>query len=76
MKKLKGLFKKLVDPKIYTLYEAGLIDDCLEITEEGKQELLELLLMENKDEMVARAKEVIKENKKRKKDEDDNLEEV
>jgi len=77
MKKLKGLFKRLVDPQIHKLYDAGLVDESLEITEEGEKEILEMLLIEKKAELVKRAEEIIKENKKHKKDDDcEDLEEV
>jgi DNA-binding PadR family transcriptional regulator len=75
MNKITGLFKRLVDKKIHKLHEAGLIDSSLELTDEGKEELLELLFMVHQEELAKRADEIIKENKKTKKD-DDELEEV
>jgi len=76
MKKLKGLFKRLVDNNVQTLYKADFLNGDLELTPEGKDELLHILFDKNKEEFVKRAKEIIKEKKDKNEDEEDLLEEV
>ena len=75
MKRLKGLFKRLVDKNVQKLYQAEFVNGDLELTDEGREELLYILFEQNKEELIKRADEVIKE-KKNKKDEDENLEEI
>ena len=75
MAKVKGLFKRLVDKDVQTLYEADFLDGDLALTEEGQEELLHILFDQHKIELVKRAQEVLKDRKKNKKDEDD-LEEI
>jgi hypothetical protein len=61
--KISNMFKKLTDPSVQTLREAGMINGDLELTGDGNQELMELLFTANKDALVARGAEIIAERK-------------
>ena len=63
MTKAKTLFTRLVDKDVKTLYEAGFLNGDLELTEEGKKELLNIVFLANKAELVKVAEEKLKEEK-------------
>ena len=66
MKTVKNLFKKLVDKDTQTLYKANFLNGDLELTEEGKTALLEVLFLEKKADLVKIAEEKITEEEKNK----------
>ncbi len=48
-------------------YRAGLINGGMELTEEGSDELQEILCQENQEKLTARAKDIIAEEEKKNK---------
>ena len=66
MSKLKTLFTKLVSPEVRTLSEAGFLNGDLALTNEGKEELINLLFLEKKADLVKVAQEMLDEAKKEK----------
>ena len=63
MSKLNTMMKKLLDKDTKTLIEAGYINGDLELTEAGKKELMVILFLANKKELVDSAKELLEDNK-------------
>jgi hypothetical protein len=63
MKKVSSMFKALVDADTRTLKEAGFINGDLELTDDGKAELVAILFAANKDALVKIAKEYLEEAK-------------
>ena len=61
--KLNTMMKKLLDKDTKTLIEAGYINGDLELTEAGKKELMVILFLANKKELVDSAKELLEDNK-------------
>jgi hypothetical protein len=59
--KITNLVKKILDKDTQILVKAGFINGDLQLTEEGTQELLGLLFLENKTKLVEIANEKINE---------------
>lgn len=55
--KITNIVKKLIDKDTRTLIEAGFIDDGLSLTDSGASELMGILFLENKAELVKVARE-------------------
>lgn len=66
MSKLKTLFKRLVDHDVQVLSEVGFLNGDLALTQEGKDEIMNLLFLEKKAELVKVAQEMLDEAKKEK----------
>jgi hypothetical protein len=66
MQKLTSALKRILSPELQTQYKAGLRNGELELTERGRQELLEILAVEQADKLTAVAKEIIAEEEKSK----------
>ena len=64
MQTVSIMAKKLLDPDTRKLVKAGLVDNCLNMTSEGKSELLAIQFEAYKKELVARADEIIAEAEK------------
>lgn len=56
--------KKLIDKDLRKLVKAGLLDECLNLTQEGKQEVWAILFDKFKKELVEAADEKLAEEKK------------
>lgn len=67
MEKVSNGFKLFTDKKTQTLKKAGFINGDLEMTDEGVSVLLNIILAEKKDELVAKAEELLQEEKEAKK---------
>lgn len=67
MNKLTILAKKLLDADTKVFVKAGILDESLEITDEGVDFLLAQYLADNKERLAAAAKELIKEEEAAKK---------
>ena len=65
MKTLKGLMSRLLDKETQTLYKADFINGDLELTEKGKKQLMELLFLANKVELVKQAEAELAEAEKK-----------
>lgn len=65
MKTLKGLMSRLLDGDTQKLYKAGYIDGDLQLTADGKEELMMLLFIANKTELVKLAEAKIAEEEKK-----------
>lgn len=63
--KITNLVKKLLDKDTQTLVKAGLINGDLQLTDEGTTELLSILFIEKKDELVKIAQEKLDEEKEK-----------
>ena len=63
MQTLSNKLKRLFNKELQTLYKAGYIDECGDLTEEGKEELDFILRDENMEKLVASAESKIKEEK-------------
>ena len=63
MSNTKKLFRKLVNPDVVKLTEAEFLTESLELTDKGKDELMDIVFNDNKLELVKRAQEVVKEQK-------------
>jgi hypothetical protein len=61
--KITNLVKKILDKDTRTLVSAGFINGDLAITDEGVSELLGILFLNHKDELVKIAEEKISEEK-------------
>lgn len=61
--KITNLVKKILDKDTRILVEAGFINGDLALTDDGAEELLGLLFIEKKDELVKIAKEKIADSK-------------
>lgn len=68
MQKLGTMMKKLLDKDTQLLVKAGFINGDLELTEEGRKELLSINFEANKAKLVDIAKEKIAEEKEENKD--------
>lgn len=66
MNTVTTMMKKMLDGDTQALVKAGYVNGGLELTPEGKIALVEILFTEYKTELVASAKEVIKEAEKNK----------
>lgn len=66
MQKLNVFFKKVVDQDLKTLIKAGWVDECLNLTADGKEALMALLFFENKVELAKAAQEKLDEEKEEK----------
>jgi len=64
--KLTSLMRKVLDKDLRIVIEAGIIDNDLTLTEKGKEELMSILFIEKKPELVKLAEEIIEEEKKTK----------
>lgn len=62
--KVTNLVKKILDKDTRTLVEAGFINGGLTLTDEGIEELMGLLFLENKEALVKIAKEKLNEDSK------------
>lgn len=60
------LVRKILDKDIRTVMEAGYIDADLTLTKKGEDELMGILFLEKKAELVKAAEEELKERKKSK----------
>jgi len=67
MNKLSTFLERQLDAKTKKLYKAGLINGDLEPTERGDKELKAILFFANREALVKRAIEIIKEEKEEKK---------
>lgn len=65
MQKLTSSLKRILSPSLQKQYKAELRNGDLELTDEGKQELLELLAIEKEKELTEIAEEIIKESKEK-----------
>lgn len=68
MQKVTTLIKRIFSKDLQTLYKAGLIDDRGSATAEGKLALGDILFQTYQKELVARAEELIAEEKAEKND--------
>lgn len=66
MQKLNLFVKKLLDQDLKTLIKAGYVDECLNLTEAGRQALTAILFFEKKAELVKAAEEKLAEEKEEK----------
>lgn len=66
MTKLNSMMKRLLDKDTQALVKAGLVNGDLEMTDEGQRALTAILFTQNKDALVAEAKEIIEEAEKKK----------
>ena len=57
MNKLRTIFKTFVDPDVNDMREAHFLSGDLERTDEGTDVLLDILFLEKKAQMVAKARE-------------------
>ena len=62
MQKLTSALKRVLSKSLQSQYKAGLRDGNLELTEEGKKELLEIIAQEKESELTSVADEINKEN--------------
>jgi len=60
---LSTLAKKLIDKDLRTLIKAGFMDDSLNLTQEGKQEVWALLYDKFKKDLVEAAEEKLEEDR-------------
>lgn len=67
MQKITNNMKRLLSSKHQALYKAGYLDGSLELTCVGHKVLEEILFEKFEDELVAKAKKDIEEEKKSKK---------
>lgn len=63
---LRNTFRKLVDPDVATLVEAGFLTEDLKITTDCRYYMEHLDFMNKKADLVARAKEILSERKEEK----------
>jgi len=63
LKRLTNALKKKLHPDYHKQYQAGIIDDNLELTSIGRDILVELLAEDKKKELTEAAEEMIKEAK-------------
>ena len=63
MKSLKGLMSRILDADLQKLYKADYLNGDMALTDEGKSELLNILFVEKKAELVTRAEEKLAEEK-------------
>ncbi len=61
--KITNLVKKILDKDTRTLVSAGFINGDLALTDEGVSELLGILFLQNKDELVKIAQETLEDKK-------------
>lgn len=64
MKTVSTMMKKLLDADTQKLVKAGYLNGDLDVTEQGRKELINILLLANKSELVSLAEEKIKEAEK------------
>lgn len=63
MMEITNLMRKILDKDIRTVMKAGYIDEDLTLTQKGENELMGILFLEKKAELVKMAEEELKENK-------------
>ena len=66
MNKLTSALKRALSKPLQKQYKAGIINGELELTDEGRNILLDLLSVKQEKELTARAEEIIKEAKEEK----------
>lgn len=62
--KITNLMRKILDKDVRTVIKAGLINSDLVLTGRGEEELMGILFLEKKAELVKIAEEIIKEESK------------
>ncbi len=62
--KLTSAIKRRLNKGYHTLYEVGYIDGNLEMTDDGKRELVDILLEVNLDALTSSAQDLLDEQKK------------
>ncbi len=68
LRKLSPTLARVLSPKLKAQFEAGLIDETLELTAEGRRELRAITRDVHEEALAARAKEILAEREKEKKD--------
>jgi hypothetical protein len=66
IQQLTSALKRALSPDLQALYKAGLINGGLEATQEGTNELLDILRVVHQDKLVERANEIIADEEKKK----------